>query len=347
MPVNSQEEEQDIFKTSKTLVRSPPEVMPHEHLPKSVKYDSMEEKMDNLSSMLQTIINELSEIKEIRKEINIIKKENDHLKDEITAIKKQKHDEKVEMEAEKMSWNRKLQALEDKLEFRERRERVNNIFVSGFEKIIDCKQTKDLIQSFLNENLHLNVTVIKAAALGLNKNGYNQKIAELNCRAEKIEVLKNKHKLKGTSVRIASDLTVQERKIQQKLQNIATDLRKEGNDVKVAYKKLLVNNKWYNETQVMEKLVNLQSDDTDEAKNTPRKKSLILEEQIETNSVSDSDDSTTSKISQASNKKRTRQKTSPQQQFQSSKKSKTSRSKSTNGNDSETVSFIASGSTPA
>ena len=71
MPVNSQEEEQDIFKTSKTLVRSPPEVMPHEHLPKSVKYDSMEEKMDNLSSMLQTIINELSEIKKIRKEINI------------------------------------------------------------------------------------------------------------------------------------------------------------------------------------------------------------------------------------------------------------------------------------
>ena len=45
---------------------------------------------------------------------------------------------------------------------------------------------------------------------------------------------------------IDDDLTVNEREIQSNLRNIAREERAKGNEVKVGYQKIMINNQWVN-----------------------------------------------------------------------------------------------------
>ena len=56
----------------------------------------------------------------------------------------------------------------------------------------------------------------------------------------KIKVLQNKSRLREERVYIESDLTEQERSIQFELRKLARDYRNDGKQVKVGYKKLIV-----------------------------------------------------------------------------------------------------------
>ena len=69
---------------------------------------------------------------------------------------------------------------------------------------------------------------------------------ELRCLEDKIAIMKNKNKLQGTDIYIDDDLTKQEREIQRTLRMRAREEREKGNEARVGYQKLMINNNWVN-----------------------------------------------------------------------------------------------------
>ena len=66
-------------------------------------------------------------------------------------------------------------------------------------------------------------------------------VAKVASVAEKIEVMKNKGKLKGKWIYIDDDLTKEERETQSEIRKQAREERDKGKTVKVGYKKLIIN----------------------------------------------------------------------------------------------------------
>ena len=63
---------------------------------------------------------------------------------------------------------------------------------------------------------------------------------ELKCLEDKIVIMKNKNKLKGTEIYIDDGLTKQEREIQGTLRMRAKEERETGNEARVVYQKRMI-----------------------------------------------------------------------------------------------------------
>lgn len=70
-------------------------------------------------------------------------------------------------------------------------------------------------------------------------------VAKLKNFEHKIEILKNKSKLKGKNIYIDSDLTLDEQKTQAEIRKAAKEEKDKGNNTKVGYRKLEINGMKY------------------------------------------------------------------------------------------------------
>lgn len=193
----------EAFLKSKKTIRSPI---------KNAKEEEAEE-MDEIKQMLQQVMTSLDDIKTeqmtYREDMNALRKENSLLKTAVTNLEKRVH-------------------------MLERKDRKNNIIIKGVNT--DEIKGNDKTEDYIKESLGVDVSVRSVQQI---KN--SMLLVQLESWEEKMEVMGNKKKLKGSKVYIENDLTKEERRIQAEIRKVAQEERKKGKKAVARYNKLLVN----------------------------------------------------------------------------------------------------------
>lgn len=162
------------------------------------------------------------------------------------------HNEIVQLKEENAKLNTRVEILEAKIGKIEKRERKNNIVIKGLQT--EGTTVKHGVEAFLKNKLQLNVEINEAREINT---GNNRKliIVKMESWEEKIKIMKEKSKLKGTNQYIEDDLTPEERKIQATLRNMAKNEKEKGNLVKVGHQAITIEGKRWIWDQKKNKLV--------------------------------------------------------------------------------------------
>lgn len=190
------EEASDLSKRSKKTARTPPK--------------KNEDKLDNLTAMMQQVMLELHEIRKNQKDYQT----------EMTKIKQ----ENAELKEENKKLKTEVGQLKTAVQQIDRENRKNNIVLNGLD-IKDGDIEKN-INEIIKNCLELDITVKEAIRLGpmIYK-------AKLNNWKEKDAIMKNKNKLKNYGngrVYINNELTKWEMEIQGHLRNVAMEEKSKG-----------------------------------------------------------------------------------------------------------------------
>lgn len=133
---------------------------------------------------------------------------------------------------------KRIDELEKKEEASAKREKKNNIVIKGLQA--EPNLLNETVTSLLKDKLGVEVRITKTFSIKTAKNG-DLIIAKLSCFEDKRLVMANKNKLVGSEFYISSDRTKKERDIQREISKIADYESKNGNSVKIGFKKLTVN----------------------------------------------------------------------------------------------------------
>lgn len=193
---------------------------------------------------LITLVKDLSEdIKELSEEIKEIRKDQKGYLEEIINLRKENNELKE-----------KLEKLEKKVENMERRNKQNNIVLTGVEiKSNNPKEIKEQVENSIHKYLGIRPEIVEAKKI-------NERICvvEMKNLQGKNEIMENKNKLrklKDVKMFINNDLTDEERRIQKHIRDEARKQKEMGKKVIVGYKKLTVNNitwTWNNKTEQLD-----------------------------------------------------------------------------------------------
>lgn len=216
------------------------------------KKQKMEKKIDEMSKMLAGILERMEDIKEIKSELKELKKENIELKNEVEQIRNMYKDREEDIKKEKMEWKRKLQEVEERLDKKERHERKNNIIIKG----LQLQEDGQTLQNWLKHELNVDVKILETHKIGKKKERPTF-LARINTWEEKMEVMKNKYKLKNQAIFIENDMTVKEREIQKKLRQISEKEKINGKRTKVSYRKIKIDDTWFVWDEETEDIKNL------------------------------------------------------------------------------------------
>jgi hypothetical protein len=189
---------------------------------------NMEEIKDFMKNMMEEMKQCRREFQEHRDEMRALKKENQDIKEELTVLRK-----RVDS----------LEYVEEKIEQMERKNRKNKIVINGIKLESKNEETnKSIVENFIKLNLKVDMK-----ANNLIKINETVSVVEVDKFENKLEIMRNKHKLKTISekVYINNDLTEQERKIQKVIQEIAKEERAKNQQVKIGYQKIIINGKKY------------------------------------------------------------------------------------------------------
>jgi hypothetical protein len=114
--------------------------------------------------------------------------------------------------------------MENRLDMCEKEKIKDNIVISGIEiDNEDRKVLKEAAKKFIVEELNIDVNVKQAFKIGPKR-----LVLQMEDWEAKMEVLKNKAKLKGKEIYIDSDLTRNERGIQKLIRDMAKQERQKG-----------------------------------------------------------------------------------------------------------------------
>lgn len=158
--------------------------------------------------------------------------------EELKQIKQEmKENEKIG-KREKQDLEEKLGVMEKRIERQEKEQRKNNIIIKGAE--IKGPDLKGKVENFLENQIGVKTSIPEAYSIGVRMT-----LVKIQSWDDKMAIMKKKQNLKGTNTFIENDLTKQEREIQKTLRDIAKKEKEKGNVVRIAYKKITINNKIY------------------------------------------------------------------------------------------------------
>ncbi|KAK9687718.1 hypothetical protein QE152_g36074 [Popillia japonica] len=132
-----------------------------------------------------------------------------------------------------------IKRLQERTEQLEKITKKKNLIVTGIKiENSDEKQLKGKMEKFLEEELKLKIKL-----RGAGKISDKVYVIETEDMTDKLNILKHKKDLRKLTDRIYinTDLTKREREIQKELQKLASEERRNGNTVKIGYKKLIIN----------------------------------------------------------------------------------------------------------
>ena len=220
-------EEQRAFQRSRIITRSPTKEVETEN---------------HMAEILQAI-NSLKQ--DMNKGFQDSNKQNDELKTELEKVNKELKQMKEEMKTKEDAWMKEKQEmmkrinkLEENAEKQDKIKRRNNIVIKNIE--LEEDNIKEQIKAIIYKKLNTKVTINEAFEI---KKGII--IAKIENWQQKMAIMKNKPKLKGTEIYIENDLTKNELYIQKELRRIAKEENQKGNSAKVGYQKITINNKIY------------------------------------------------------------------------------------------------------
>lgn len=201
---------------------------------------------ENLVELIREMLKE--EIQEIRKDNRETRAEIKELKEgwrkmEEERVRERKiMEEKIEELGEKQGqeeeWKERLKELEKREEDRERRERRNNIILTG-EKLV-CKENPKMTAQEVLRNVMKTEAEVEEAFWIKKKEGESMLLVRLRTWEQKREVMIKKSKLKGKRLYVENDLTRKEREVQKNIRDIARAEKARGMQVKIGYRKLKV-----------------------------------------------------------------------------------------------------------
>lgn len=128
----------------------------------------------------------------------------------------------------------------------EKEKRKNNIVIKGMED--EGLATKESVEKFLRDKVGVEVKVIDCRRSG------RVIVAMLEREGMKMEVMRNKNKLRGERIFIENDLTWEERKLQERISRWAKEEREKGVLVKVGFARVLVKGMWRKWEEIEEEI---------------------------------------------------------------------------------------------
>jgi hypothetical protein len=137
---------------------------------------------------------------------------------------------------------KRMNMIEEKMEQREKKERKNNVIITGVKGITGNIERG--VEEWLEREIGVKVDVKKAFKINKDK----MMLAKIENWERKKNIMLNKSKLKerkGGRMYIDDDLTNEERKTQKKLREVAREERDRGKRVKIGYRKIQINGEWF------------------------------------------------------------------------------------------------------
>lgn len=216
----------EIFRTSKITVRSP-----------TSKGNFEAREMEEFKELIKECISELKEEMKANKEETLREIKNNS--DEVQKLRSELERKEQLWEQERKKLNDKIAEIENKLEKQEREKRRNNIIISGVSaEAADTETLKVETEKFFKGRMNIDVKIKSAFTIGPKLC-----VVEMDNWEQKSQVMKNKNKLKGSSIYINNDLTKTERVIQNEIKAVAKQEKDKGGRVKIGYQKLILNGK--------------------------------------------------------------------------------------------------------
>ena len=224
--------------------------MPKQNSKYPVKESGREKKNGEIDlAIFETIIEGMEsrlrkDLNEIRAEI---KKNNEEMKREIEKIRGEWKKKNEEMKIEMSGLKKRVTELERKDVMRERKERRNNIIVSGMKLSPEKRKTgalKQEVQRLLKQKQVAEVNIESAFHLSQDEKGNSRIVATLRTFEEKMAVMKGKSGLAGTEIYVGDDLTEQDRRMQKEVRDKAREERGKGKVVKTGFGRINIDGKW-------------------------------------------------------------------------------------------------------
>ncbi|KAF5303687.1 hypothetical protein FQR65_LT00831 [Abscondita terminalis] len=166
--------------------------------------------------------------KEMLKEIKEIKLNQVKTNEEIKEMKEEMKKISERLEQKCKTLEEKCESLERRVEFLEKEDKKKNLVIKGVDIKGGRKEIRKEIEGMIKETLGIEKKIEEATEI---RKGI------VIIKMENIED-RNKGKMKGTKIYIDEDLTKKEREIQTIIRMEAKKLEKEGNIVKIRYKKI-------------------------------------------------------------------------------------------------------------
>jgi hypothetical protein len=191
------------------------------------------------------------EIKTLRKELAAMREENGELRKELVTVREEMRRREEKGQVEKADWTKRMKMIEEKMEQREKKERKNNVIITG----IGAKSgnIERGMEEWLEREIGVKVNVKEAFKINKDK----MMLAKIESWEQKKNILLNKSKLKEKEderMYIDDDLTKEERETQKKLRELAREERNRGKRVKIGYRKIQINGEWFRWDEREEKL---------------------------------------------------------------------------------------------
>lgn len=197
---------------------------------------AMENNNREIKNMIGDLKEEIAQIKEKEK-----KWEEDR-QILFNEIKRKEEEHKLDkMEVQKLG--KRLTDLEKKLEKEEKDKRMTNIIIKG--KVFEEEKLVENVNEFIREKITSKAKAISANKIKTRDNEFI--VAKIETREQKIEIMKQKWKLRKEESRIYidDDLTPVERMVQKNIRKIASQERENKKSVKIGYQKIKIEDKWY------------------------------------------------------------------------------------------------------
>lgn len=149
--------------------------------------------------------------------------------------------------------DRRLRMVEINLDKRERELKRENIVIKGI-RVQGVEIEKEIEE--LWETMEIRAEVKEVRKIGrVDKEGRGMVLVKMRGREEKRKVFEGKRKLKGRLERIEDDMTLEERKVKWKLENVAAEERRKGRRVRLGYMRMWIEEKLLRWDEIEEKLI--------------------------------------------------------------------------------------------
>lgn len=249
---SSLEEEHGVFRRSKLVARTPPKQKKEADINMEEIKELLLQMRKEIKEDMEGIKNEIkSEIGEIRKDVKDLRREIEQSNEEVMQIKADMNGVKAKRQEERKEVIEKLGKVEERLERLERDKIRNRLVLTGIDmRNDDENKLKEGVEQMIEREMKIKVEVKKAYKLSPKRY-----IVEMNKWEDKIMLLKEKVRLRGSDIYLESELTLKEREIQKKIRDIAREEKKKGAVVRVRYQSLQVNGRtfaWNRETDLLE-----------------------------------------------------------------------------------------------
>jgi hypothetical protein len=218
--------------------------------PNRSQEENQSKEMDK--EMKTTMIREMrEEIKTLRKELAAVREENGELRKELATVREEMRGREEKGQLEKADWMKRMEMIEEKMEQREKKERKNNVIITGIGAI--SGNVERGVEEWLEREIGVKVNVKEAFKINKDK----MMLAKIENWEQKKNIMLSKSKLKekkGEKMNIDDDLTKEERETQKKLRELAREERDRGKRVKIGYRKIQINGDWFRWDKRQEKL---------------------------------------------------------------------------------------------